>query len=454
MLNGIIEIPEAAKWPASWERFSDSIDADWVRQAIEIAGKASVRRRRLPAEQVVWLVIGMGLMRDRSIAAVVDHLGLALSRHDGEPVVAPSAVSQARARLGEEPLRWLFRETGQRWGHQSASRDRWRGLALYGVDGTSLYAADTPANVEKFGRHMSGADLPSAFPMVRVVALLALRSRVLVDASVGSFAKMSEVAAARSLWPQLPDQSLAIVDRGFLHAPILVPIAATGKERHWLTRATKSTRWEVVESIAEGDEIVEMTIGDRNTRARYPDLPEKWRVRAIRYQRPGSEPQTLLTSLLDATKYPASELVTLYHERWELELMFRDIKTTQLRASAVLRSQRPVGVMQELWGILLAHNLVRREIERIADRAKVPPLRISYIAALALICAEWHWATLPSAKAGALPKALANLEHKLKRFILPERRSQRSYPRALKVARYKFPSKKTALAQRAAAEAK
>ena len=452
MLSQIAEIPGAARWPASWERFAASLDAEWIERALVTTGKASVRRRRLPAEQVLWLVIGMGLMRDRSIVAVVDQLGLALTGRDGEPVVAPSAVSQARARLGDEPLRWLFRETGKCWGHASADRDRWRGLALYGVDGTTLYAADTPTNVAELGYHMSGADCPSAFPMVRIVALLALRSRMLVEAATGSYAKTSEIAMAQSLWSELPNDALVIVDRGFFQASVLVPIAASGTERHWLTRARKNTRWEVIEQLAEGDAIVEMTITDSETRAAHPDLPRKWRMRAVRYQRPGAEEQTLLTSLLDAKKYPASELAALYHERWELELMFGDLKTTQLRAEPVLRSQHPVGVRQELWGILIAHNLVRREIERIAERAKVPPLRISFIAALALVCEEWSWATLPSAKAGTLPKALANLEEKIKRFILPERRSYRSYPRALKVARFKFPSKRTLEIRKAAAK--
>lgn len=444
MLSGLSELPDAAAWPTSWSRFSESIDASWVASALQATGTATVRRRRLPAEQVIWVVIGMGLMRDRSMASVVDHLALALDDRQGRKVVAPSAVTQARARLGEEPLRWLFRETAKQWGHESASRDRWRGLALYGVDGTKLCAADTPTNDEEFGRH-SGSNGPSAFPLVRVVALLALRSRMLVAAEVGSYAKASEVSMARPLWSELPDNSLVIVDRGFLAAPLLWPIAASGTERHWLTRAKQNTRLNTIRELGAGDSIVEMTIDDGDTRSAHPELPRKWQLRAIRYQRNGYEPQTLLTSMLDAEKYPAAELAGVYHERWELEQTFGDLKTKQLRAEQVLRSQHPDGVRQELWGILVAHNLVRREIERIADRAKVPPRRVSFIAALRLICEEWHWATLPSAKAGALPKALANLEEKISRFILPERRTHRSFPRALKVVTAKYPSKASVL---------
>lgn len=442
MLSGLHDVPNAAPWPASWERFSESIDATWVMAALEATGSASVRRRRLPAEQVIWLVIGMGLLRDRSMADVVDHLGLALSDGSGRAIVAPSAVTQARARLGEAPMRWLFSETARRWGHESASGDRWSGLALYGVDGTKLYAPDTKSNEDAFGRHVGGAGA-SAFPMVRLVALMALRSRTIVEATVGSFANESEVAMARPLWSQLPDHSLVIVDRGFLAAPVLYPIAATGTERHWLTRANRNTRYDVVVQHADGDALVEMTIDDKHTRKLYPELPTKWRMRAVSYQRAGHERQTLLTSMLDPDKYPAAQLAALYHERWELELMFDDLKTHQLKAEPVLRSRHASGVLQELWGILLAHNLVRREIERIARRAGVPPRRISFTAALLLVCEEWAWASLASAKAGALPKALHNLEAKIRRFILPERRSARSYPRAVKNSRSRYPTKST-----------
>jgi hypothetical protein len=268
---------------------------------------------------------------------------------------------------------------------------------------------------------------------------------MLVEVTMGSYAKQSEMAMARPLWAELPKDSLVIVDRGFFAAPILVPIAANAEqERHWLTRANKNARYDVVEQLAEGDAIVEMTI-DARTRQQYPELPQKWRMRAVRYQRDGFAEQTLLTSMIDASKYPANELAALYHERWEIELAFDDLKTEQLSAEPVLRSQSPETLRQELWGILIAHNLVRLEIERIAQRAKVPPRRISFVAALNLICEEWAWATLASAKAGALPKALINLEGKIKRFILPERRPERAYPRALKVSTARYPSKSAAL---------
>src|SRR5690349_16280820 len=119
---------------AEFDHFRDSIDPALIEEALAATGSASVRRRRLPAEQVIWLVIGMGLLRNRPIWEVVDRLHLAM---DGMSM-APSSIAEARTRLGDEPLEWLFNKTARKWAHESADRLRWQGLALYGLDGTAL----------------------------------------------------------------------------------------------------------------------------------------------------------------------------------------------------------------------------------------------------------------------------------------------------------------------------
>jgi hypothetical protein len=128
--------------PESFARLLSSIDAAWIEEALEASGVATIRKRRLPAEQVVWLVLGMALYRDWSISRVVNHLHLAPPGGSGRGVV-PSAPVQARARLGDEPMRWLFERCAQTWAHQSADRHRYRGLALYGVDGTTVRTLDS-----------------------------------------------------------------------------------------------------------------------------------------------------------------------------------------------------------------------------------------------------------------------------------------------------------------------
>lgn len=89
----------------TFERVAASLDPEWIEEPLEATGKASVRRRKLPAEQVVWLVLGMALMADRSIRDVLDHLGLVVG--DAKELAA-SNVTKARYRVGPEPLRWLF----------------------------------------------------------------------------------------------------------------------------------------------------------------------------------------------------------------------------------------------------------------------------------------------------------------------------------------------------------
>ena len=169
----------------------------------------------------------------------------------------------------------------------------------------------------------------------------------------------------------------------------------------------------------------------REARRKDPSLPRTWTMRAIRYHRKGFRPQTLLTSLLDAKQYPAEEIVALYHERWELELGYDELKTELLEREETIRSKTKGGVEQELWGLLLAYNLVRVEMERIANGAKVEPTRISFVESLRLIRDEWTWLSVTSP--GAIPKRLATMRANIKRYVLPPRRTKRIYPRAVKI---------------------
>jgi hypothetical protein len=164
-------------------------------------------------------------------------------------------------------------------------------------------------------------------------------------------------------------------------------------------------------------------------------------MRAIGYQRKGFKPELLLTSMVDADAFPADEIVKLYHERWELELGYDEIKTEMLDREESIRSRSPEKVRQEVWGILIAYNLVRLEMERIAAEAAVEPTRISFITAFQHICDEFLWCSI--ATPGAVPRHLRNLRANVKRFILPPRR-ERVYPRAVKIKMSNYPRKRRA----------
>lgn len=425
--------------PESLDRFREQIPQEWIEKALAVKkGTATLRRRRLPAVQVIWVVLGMALFRNRPIFEVVDKLDLALP-DPRRPGVAPSAIVQARTRLGEEPMAWLFERSAEAWGHESADQHRWRGLAVYGVDGSSLRVPDSDENREHFGGHSAGRKRgDSGYPLVRAVALMALRSHLLAGVQFGPYAT-GEVTYAKALWVDIPDNSLTIEDRGFLSAGHLIPLAREGQNRHWLTRGKKNTRWKGIETFGPGDELVEMTVSPQ-ARKQDPTLPKTWRARAIRYQRKGFQPQVLLTSLLDSVLYPAQEVIALYHERWELELGYDEIKTEMLEREETIRSKTVKGVNQELWGLFLAYNLVRLEMERVAVEAEVEPTRISFVAALRMIQDEMLWNA--NASPGAIPKHLLRLRADLKRFILPPRRPERSYPRAVKIKMSNYPRKR------------
>lgn len=312
-------------------------------------------------------------------------------------------------------------------------------MAIYGVDGSSLRVPDSNENRQHFGGHSAGSKRgDSGYPLVRAVALMALRSHLLAGVRFGPYAT-GEVTYAKELWVDIPNDSLTIEDRGFLSAGHLIPLSREGQNRHWLTRGKKNTKWLVIETLGAGDELVEMKVSSQ-ARKQDPTLPKTWRARAIRYQRKGFKPQTLLTSLLDPVMYPAQEVIGLYHERWELELGYDEIKTEMLEREEAIRSKTVKGVNQELWGLFIAYNLVRLEMERVAAEAGVEPTRISFVAALRMIQDEMLWDA--NASPGAIPKHLKRLRADLKRFILPPRRPERSYPRAVKIKMSNYAKKR------------
>lgn len=418
--------------PENLDGLKAHLNPDWIEEALCYAGVASIRRRRLPAEQVVWLVIGMALYRREPIERIVEKLDLAVPDAKGT-LLAKSAIAQARRRLKDEALEYLFTVTAAEWSARSADAHRWRGYALYGWDGTTMRVPDSPENRAEFGGQRAGGGRgDSGYPMVRVVAAMALRSHVLSDFRVADYGT-GETTLARGLWSSVPDNSLVIFDRNFLIKHELVHFEMSGN-KHWLSRSKVNTRWASVKRLGPNDELVELETQE-------PGIPT-WQLRAIHYKRKGFPRATLLTSLLDPTTAPAKELIALYHERWELELGYDELKTHMLDRQEAIRSRTPDGVRQELWGIAIAYNLIRLEMERVAKLAKVVPTRISFVAAMGVIKDELSGLVGQRLALGTIPSRLAFLEQQLKRLVLPERRTERSYPRAVKRKMSNYPRKR------------
>jgi hypothetical protein len=421
--------------PRSFPNLTQHLDPAWIEEALLSTGTATIRRRRLPAEQTVWLLLGMALLRDMPITAVARQLDIALPANDGTRTVASSALSQARTRLGAEPMEWLFLRSAEEWAHRSADADRWRGLALYGVDGTTLRVADTVENRAHFGGHDSGRhdggrdERQSGYPLMRLAVVMALRSHLLAAATFGPYA-VDERTYAVSLWGTIPDRSLVLVDRLHLQANVMIPLMTSGTDRHWLTRTRANTKYKVIRRLGAGDELVELQVSSE-ARRKDTSLPTHFDARVIRYQRKGFQPQLLITSLVDEQKYSADDIRALYHERWEIELGFGEIKTDMLERLETIRSKTPMAVAQEMWGLLIAYNLIRLEMQRIAAEFAVAPTRISFVASLRHCVEQWHFSAIASP--GTIPSRLATATDRMRAFVLPPRRSGRSFPRAVKI---------------------
>lgn len=418
--------------------FASDLDAEWVAAALERGCPAKLRRRKLPAESVVWLVVGMAVFRDHSIADVVRRLELVLPESDGDKgTVVDGALPKARYRVGDRPLEELFSVSARHWAHEQAQEDRWRGLSVYAMDGSTLSVPDTDENREAFHLPSTGRG-QSGYPKVRLVALMAARSHLLVDVAIGPFdgKGSAEPALARALWDNVPGHSLLIADRNFIDYAQFFGFAHTDTERHWLVRMKKSLTYKTVRTLGNGDELAEVEIG-RHRRRHDDSLPSKMPVRIIHYQFDGG-PQRLMTSLLDAERWPADDIIAMYHERWEIEIAFDELKTHMLERKESLRSKVPVGVRQEIWGILLAYNLIRYRMARAARKLEVQPRTMSFVFSLRLVRAfliATAWDTSPA----NIPRHLDKLDRELESATLPARRAERRYKRHVKVKMSGYP---------------
>jgi hypothetical protein len=191
-----------------------------------------------------------------------------------------------------------------------------------------------------------------------------------------------------------------------------------------------------VHQFSPDDYLVRLPVSPQ-ARQQHPELPTHWQARLIKCMVGGQQRQ-FLTSLCDVQRFPARDVAAHYVQRWEIELGFREIKQGMLKKAPILRSRLPELVRQEVWGLLIAYNLLRREIAQMADELQVPPQRLSFQwLALAITTALYHW---PLQIPGTFPKRLAWLRAQPHAYLLPQRRT-RSYPRVLKPVRNKYPMK-------------
>lgn len=436
MLADVLPLTTADLPAPDWQRLGEHLPCEWIEQALSYAGAASVRRRRLPAQQVVWLVIALALYRRHSVRQVLAELDLALpGLHDS--CVTDSAATQARQRLGELPLKWLFSTSAIHWQKQDADRYNFKGLKLLAVDGTTLKLADSADNRDHFGSPSFANDAVASYPHARLVTLCVLETQLMLAARFGTY-RQAEIGYAFDLLEEIPDHSLTVFDRAFLSAELLSKLTTSGTERHFLVPAKSNTRWTIVEGN-EQDATVEMKVSAA-ARKKDPQLPSHWRVRAVQVEGPHGKPVYLLTSLFDRRRFTAAQLQHCYSRRWQIETSYREIKQTMMGMALSLRSLSVEATRQEIWGMLIAYNLVRLEMARAAEQAKCSPDSISFVFALAAFQFEMTHAAAMHAQ-GNLPGVLKRMRERMI-IELNVYRPGRKFDRVTKAKPQRYPQRR------------
>ena len=269
-----------------------------------------------------------------------------------------SAISQARTRLGDAPVAALYRAVVAPIAAVGTPGAWYRGWRVMSLDGTTLDVGDTSDNVAAFGRPASarGANATGAFPQVRLVGLLENGTHVLTSVQLGAY-RTDERRLAHEALAGLTPTMLCLADRGFLSFALWRAACATGAALVWRAPATMTLP--ILERYADGSYRSELRWNQHSHDAdRTPQA-----VRVVTYTLPtGQTAPTryrLVTSVLEPARASATELATLYHERWEIESAFDALKTHVRGARRVLRSKTPDLVRQEVWGLLLAHFALR-----------------------------------------------------------------------------------------------
>ena len=353
-----------------------------VRAALDESGRRSQRQRSLPAEVMVYYVIAMALFRSVSAREVLRCLadGLRLmTTCMSVRVAGKSSISRARTRLGTAPLAALCRacvgvvatpETRGAW---------YRGRRLVAFDGSTLDVADERTNRAAFGLPGGGRG-QAAFPQVRLTAMVELGTRVAFAWHRGPL-RESEAEQAEALLRHLRGGMLVLADRGYFGFPLWLRATQSGADLLW--RVPTRNHLPVLERLADGSfrSIVRGSGQDRRrSRGACPLRVVEYRIKGV-----GNRVFRLATTLLDPQQAPATELAALYHERWESENVYDEVKTHLLGRGAVLRSKTPNLVCQEVDGLMLAYYAVRCLIHAAARHADEDPDRLSFVHAVQVV---------------------------------------------------------------------
>jgi Insertion element 4 transposase N-terminal/Transposase DDE domain len=362
--------------------------------------RTSIRERDLPAHVVVYYVVALALYMHSSyrevLRCLLEGVQWLLDPSASIKVAGKSGISQARSRLGPEPMKALYEAVVGPIAQMQTKGAWFRQWRLMSLDGSTLDVADTVENDKAFGRPgVSRGN--SAYPKIRFVAWLENGTHVLSAAQMAKYAT-DELTLADDVVPALEKGMLCLADRFFPSYKLWQKAVKTGADLLWRTR--KNARLDIDSRLPDGSYLSRIYATTSDRRKQRNGMV----VRAIDYrldQVPDAEPiYRLITTILDYKLAPAPELAALYHERWEIETSLDELKTHLRGAQIVLRSKTPELVEQEFYGLLMAHFAVRALMHEAAIRTDEDPDRLSFLHAVRVVRRRMprHVAIPPSAQ--------------------------------------------------------
>jgi hypothetical protein len=384
---------------------ASSIPRDAVDEAVAAAGRGAKRSDgKLPPHVMVYFAMALALFAEEDYEEVAARLTETLTSwgcwDESWATPASGGITQARQRLGAEPVELLFGKVAQPVAGVLTRGAFLRDWRLMATDGFELDIPDTAANAAAFG-YASGENRP-AFPKVRVVTIGECGSHAKVAAQVGPVGGKGgcEQALARRMFSRLEPDWLLIADRGFYNWPDWQAAAGTGAALLWRVKA--DLRLPVLELLPDGSYASVVARPALHDKARNKliaaaragedlDPGQAARVRVIEYEVPGRDGDgsgeliALITTITDPALASAQELAQAYCQRWEEETGNDQLKTCLRGPGAVLRSKSPGMVRQEIYGYLLTHHAISALICRAATEADIDPDRVKFLRTVRII---------------------------------------------------------------------
>jgi len=360
-----------------------------INSVLAATGRASKRQRDLPGHVVIYYVIALALYMQVSYREVLRCLLEGIRWLQGPnghiKVTGKSGISQARKRVGSEPLQVLHDELvgpiAVRGGKRTTKGAWYRTWRLVSLDGSTLDVADTKENELAFGRPKASRG-QSGFPQIRIVSLVENGTHILFGSRMAGY-DTGEITLTREVIGFLTKGMLCLADRNFFGYKLWKQAQGTGADLLW--RVKKNLKLPCLRRFRDGSYMSRIYASDKDRRHNKGGID----IRIIEYTLegvPDAEPlYRLITTILIPKEAPAKELAALYHDRWEIENAFDEFKTHLRGAKIVLRSKRPELVVQEFYGFIMAHFAIRGIMHEAALRANEDPDRLSYVHSVRVI---------------------------------------------------------------------